>query len=214
MTKTLRFPDVEQANLGDWALILGTLRAVYRPDDFATGLAFVNRIGEAAEQADHHPDLVLKYGVVALTLTSHDVGGVTERDLDLARTITAIAADMGIESDRDSVAGLELALDTRDIGGNRAFWRAVTGWQDVGEDQVEDADRLTAPLWFQSTDSQASDRQRFHLDLTVPRDLAEDRVQRAVAAGGTLVDASAAPRFWVLADPEGNKICICTAEGR
>ena len=57
-------------------------------------------------------------------------------------------------------------------------------------------------------------RNRIHLDVDVPHDMAQSRLQAALAAGGTLLDDRAAPAFWVLADPEGNEVCICTWQGR
>jgi 4a-hydroxytetrahydrobiopterin dehydratase len=55
--------------------------------DFATGLDFVNRIGQLAEAAGHHPDLTLTYATVVVNLTTHDAGAVTSQDLDLAAQI-------------------------------------------------------------------------------------------------------------------------------
>jgi 4a-hydroxytetrahydrobiopterin dehydratase len=69
-------------------------------------------------------------------------------------------------------------------------------------------------LWFQKTDPHAEPRQRFHLDITVPPEVAQPRVDAALAAGGRLVSDAQAPAFTVLADAEGNKACICTALGR
>ena len=80
-------------------------------------------------------------------------------------------------------------------------------------DLVDGASR-TPSLWFQKTDSDAPDRQRWHLDVSVPHDVAEARIQAAIDAGGTLVDDSRAPAFWVLADPDGNRSCICTWQAR
>jgi 4a-hydroxytetrahydrobiopterin dehydratase len=59
--------------------------------DFAAALAFVNRVGAAAEHIDHHPDILLHgYREVRLTLTTHSEGGVTEADLALASTVNAL----------------------------------------------------------------------------------------------------------------------------
>ena len=69
-------------------------------------------------------------------------------------------------------------------------------------------------VWFQDTDSEAPDRQRWHLDISVPREVAEERIQAAIDAGGRLVSDERAPAFWVLADPDGNLACICTWESR
>ena len=60
-------------------------------DDFAGALAFVNRVGAAAEHIDHHPDILLHgYREVRLTLTTHSEGGITEADLTLASTVNAL----------------------------------------------------------------------------------------------------------------------------
>lgn len=75
------------------------LTARFRTGDFATGLALVERIGAAAEEAGHHPDVLLTYPSVTVTLTSHDVGGITSRDIDLAATIASLAAQAGIPTD-------------------------------------------------------------------------------------------------------------------
>jgi 4a-hydroxytetrahydrobiopterin dehydratase len=62
-------------------------------DDFVQALAFVNRVGEAAEAANHHPDILLHgWNKVALTLSTHSQGGLTQADFDLARAIEALAA--------------------------------------------------------------------------------------------------------------------------
>ena len=85
----------EAPGLDDWRHLLTGIRARFRTGDFATGLALVDRIGAAAEEADHHPDISLTYPEVIVTLSSHDVGGITSRDLDLARTISGFAAEAG-----------------------------------------------------------------------------------------------------------------------
>ncbi|HLI32731.1 MAG TPA: 4a-hydroxytetrahydrobiopterin dehydratase [Solirubrobacteraceae bacterium] len=60
--------------------------------DFASALAFVNVVGEAAETLNHHPDILLhSYNRVRLTLSTHSAGGVTQRDLELAGRIDALA---------------------------------------------------------------------------------------------------------------------------
>ena len=74
----------------------GSLVATFATGDFATGLALTNKIGEAAEAANHHPDVTLTYPTLGVLLTSHDAGGVTVRDVRMARTITEHAAGLGV----------------------------------------------------------------------------------------------------------------------
>lgn len=93
--------DVHEAGLADWAAQDATLVARFATGDFATGLELVNRIGASAEDANHHPDLTLTYPEVGVTLTSHDVGGITSRDIDLAQLISGHAADLGVDAASD-----------------------------------------------------------------------------------------------------------------
>jgi len=79
---------------------------------------------------------------------------------------------------------------------------------------VVDPTGAVPSLWFQGTDSEEPDRQRFHLDIVVPHDVAQERVAQAVAAGGRLVTDEFAPSFYVLADAEGNQVCVCTWQDR
>lgn len=94
--------DIVDAELADWLHDDGTLVARFRSRSFAAGLDLVNRIGASAEAANHHPDITLSYGAVGVTLSSHDVGGITSRDIRLARAISAHAADLGIAAERES----------------------------------------------------------------------------------------------------------------
>jgi 4a-hydroxytetrahydrobiopterin dehydratase len=63
------------------------LRKVVKRDDFAGAMAFVNRVAELAEAANHHPDIAISWNTVTLTLSTHDAGGLTRLDLDLAARI-------------------------------------------------------------------------------------------------------------------------------
>jgi 4a-hydroxytetrahydrobiopterin dehydratase len=200
------------AGLDDWRKLAQALHARFLTGDFAGGLAFVTAVTEAAEAAGHHPDVTLTYPWVDLALVSHDVGRVTSRDVELARRISAIARERGIAADPTKVAEVELALDTADVAAQGPFWAALlTGdpGNVEGNDVVDPAGRVPL-LWFQDTDAHDVPRQRFHLDVWVPHDVAEQRIAAAVAAGGRVVDATEQPSFTVLADPEGNRACVCT----
>ena len=81
--------DVHLKALSGWALKENAIEKTYRFDDFAQSMRFVNRVAALAEAADHHPDILVKYDHVTLTLTSHDSGGLTSRDFRLATQIDA-----------------------------------------------------------------------------------------------------------------------------
>jgi len=208
--------EILDAGLDDWRLLAQALHARFHTGDFVTGLAFVTAVTELAERAGHHPDVTLTYPFVDLKLVSHDVSRVTRRDLDLARRISEIAREQGVDADPGATSEIELALDTADLAAVGPFWAALlTGSPDslAGDDVVDPGGRVPL-LWFQHTDAHDTPRQRFHLDVWVPHDLAGERIAAAVAAGGRVVDDGNAPAFVVLADPEGNRACVCTCLDR
>jgi 4a-hydroxytetrahydrobiopterin dehydratase len=185
--------QILDAGLDDWRQLAQALHARFLTGDFVTGLRFVTSVTEVAEQANHHPDVTLTFPCVDVKLVSHDVSRVTQRDIDLARRISEIAREQGIGAEPSVLTEIELALDTAELAASGPFWSAL----------------LTG-----SPDADEMPRQRFHVDLWVPHDLADKRIAAAVAAGGQVVDDSEAPSFVVLADPEGNKACVCTCLDR
>lgn len=205
---------VQQVDLADWRWLLGALRARFEIGSFGAGAAFVAAVGQLAGAAGRHPDVDLRAGHVQLVVRSHDVGGVTERDVRLAERISVLASDQGLTPHPGRIQVMELALDTPASEPVLPFWAAVLGGADAGSGDLVDPAGGFPPLWFQDTGSTAPDRQRFHLDITVPPEVADRRVAAATDAGGTVVDDSHAPAFVVLADPDGNKVCICTELGR
>jgi 4a-hydroxytetrahydrobiopterin dehydratase len=76
--------------LPGWRLEGGEIVREFSLSDFVAALQFVNAVGERAEAAGHHPDIDIRYNKVKLALVSHDAGGLTERDFDLAKEADAI----------------------------------------------------------------------------------------------------------------------------
>ena len=72
-------------DLPEWSLNGDSLQRTFRFDDFVGSMAFVKRIAKLAEEMQHHPDIMIRFNKVTLTLTTHDAGGLTERDFDLVR---------------------------------------------------------------------------------------------------------------------------------
>lgn len=180
--------------------------------DFTTGLALVNAIAARAEAINHHPDLDLRYDHVDIRLISHDEHGVTERDIELAREISKLAADLTLDA---SITRYEMAIDTPDTARIAPFWAAILGLPapDIDAGDVVDPSGALTPIWFQPSEADEP-RQRWHPDIWVEADQARARIEAALAAGGTLVSDDEAPSFWVLADADGNRACICTWQDR
>jgi 4a-hydroxytetrahydrobiopterin dehydratase len=77
--------------LPGWARRGGSLVKTYTWPTFSAGIDFVQRVARAAEAVDHHPDMDIRFTKITCTLSSHDAGGITDRDLALAATIEALA---------------------------------------------------------------------------------------------------------------------------
>jgi 4a-hydroxytetrahydrobiopterin dehydratase len=73
--------------LSGWQRSGGQIQKVYPFGSFSEGMVFANRVAGIADALDHHPDMLVQYKQVTLTLTSHDAGGLTERDFKLAKRI-------------------------------------------------------------------------------------------------------------------------------
>ncbi len=205
-----------QAAAPGWRYLVGQLHLSTQWADFAEALDFVNQVGRLAEEQGHHPDIDLRYAHVHLSLSSHDVGGVTDRDIRLANDITQLVEAGGARVQPERLTAVEIAIDTMDAAQIRPFWRAILGYQDSRseDDTITDPNGIGPSVWFQQLDQPRPVRNRIHLDVIVAHDEAEQRLAAALAAGGRLVSDAAAPRFWVLADADGNEACICTWQNR
>lgn len=212
MSDTLTGQQASTA-LPRWRLLGSRLHLTVATPDFATALQLVERIGVLAEEQQHHPDIDLRWGRVHVATSSHDVGGITDRDVVLGRSIAAVLDEMGLEADAHRLTALEVAIDAIDIPAVMPFWAAILGY-DLDDVELTDPDALLPAVWFQQMDEPRPQRNRMHVDVLVAHDEAEARMSRALGAGGHLVSDSHAPSFWVLADPEGNEACICTWQGR
>ena len=70
-----------------------SITATYELDDFVAALAFVNKVGDEAEQLNHHPDIDIRWNKVILVLSTHSEGGLTQADLELAHRISKRRAE-------------------------------------------------------------------------------------------------------------------------
>ncbi|MEV0455263.1 VOC family protein [Catellatospora methionotrophica] len=206
-----------------WRFVLGSLCTTVAVSSLA-GAVEVAALAVAAAGADGERLLRLDLGGQRVLLTVQVPGAmrVSGRETALAVRVSAALAEAGHAV--DAVGGpraaqlLEIAIDAMDIGAVRPFWRAVLGYTDADADDPGAA--LLDPygqgpaVWFQQMDRPRTQRNRIHLDVSVPHDEADRRVAAAVAAGGRVVYDKEAPAFRVLADQEGNEACVTTWLGR
>ena len=223
----LRSHQIAEADLTDWRKLAQGLHTRYLVDDFGIGARFVVAVGEAGDALGHHPRVSMGKGYVDLKLvsddaiyrdddgTEHVVEWVTRQDVDLARRITEIAAEHGLDADPASVSELELGLDTANSAAIAPVWAALlTGSAEsqgrgTPSDEIREATGRVPNLWFGDAEEHETPRQRFHLEVYVAPEVAGRRIADVLAAGGTVVDDSNAPSQTVIADADGNTGMVC-----
>ena len=93
MSELLSAEEINQraGKLSDWKLEGNKLKCVKQFKDFVEAIGFVNKLVDPAESSQHHPDLEVSYNKVTVILTTHDAGGLTEKDFNMAQTISSLA---------------------------------------------------------------------------------------------------------------------------
>ncbi|HET9657084.1 MAG TPA: 4a-hydroxytetrahydrobiopterin dehydratase [Kineosporiaceae bacterium] len=201
----------------------GTLSLTVTAPTFPDAVRLVGLVAEQAEALNHHPDVDLRWRTVTFGFSTHSAGGVTELDLELARRALAASEEVGAMV-LPPAQRVEIALDVADAETVLPFWRAALGYAPRGAQPGEEPSTNAGPgvelqdpagrgpvLWFQRMDLPRAGRNRFHLDVYLPAEEVRARLDACMQVGGRLVTDEHAPLWWVLADAEGNEVCLCTA---
>ena len=194
----------------DWRVVRDDASTHFRTDSFAAGVALVNAIGRLANDANHHADIDLRPDGVTVRLRTESVGGLSEREVVLARQISEAARELSVPVDLTGLQMVQVAIDALVIPDVLPFWRAVLGYRKVGGEDLIDPHFQGPPFWFQQMDAPRPQRNRIHIDVYVPHDQAEARVAAGIAAGGHVVSDENAPGWWTLADAEGNEVDVAS----
>jgi 4a-hydroxytetrahydrobiopterin dehydratase len=192
----------------DWRIVRDAASTHFRTGSFAAGVNLLNEISRLAHAADQEPDVDLRSDGVTVRLQSEFDGRLSQRDVALARQISAAARELGVPVDLTGLQSVQVAIDAMVIPDVMPFWRAVLGYREVGDEDLMDPNVQGPPFWFQQMDAPRPQRNRIHIDLYVPHDQAEARVAAAIAAGGHVVSDENAPEWWTLADAEGNEVDV------
>jgi 4a-hydroxytetrahydrobiopterin dehydratase len=205
--------------VADWRVIVDGANAFFPTPSFAASAAFVGaiaalpRMGEIGTGVDIRHDGV----TVKLLTQADDWWGPSARDVELARAISAIAREQGLEADTGAIQGMLVVPGASSTAEVMPFWQAVLGYErrrDSPDEDLVDAHDRGLAFWFEGMDEPRGDGGgAIHLAVWLPYELAEARVKAALAAGGRLV-RDVAPMWWTLADAAGNEVDVATTKDR
>ena len=208
-----------------WRFVLGVVRTCVRVVSLQQAAEVAARaVAVTGQDAGEHLSVDLRSDRAVLTLQTLAQGWITGRDIEAARQISAAVAGLGLVTGPDvaeaaprSVQAVWIAIDGLDIPTIRPFWKAALGYADEPcasgpEGNLIDPVGQYPTIWFQQMDAPRPQRNRIHIDISVPHDEAARRVRQVLAAGGSVLHDEA-PAFWVLSDAEGNEACITTWQG-
>jgi len=210
----------ESEGVADWRVLGDGATAYFPTATFAASTRFVQAIGALPDIENHPPDIdVRPDGItVRLLTTSADYYGMSQRDVELARQISALARDQGLAADPSAVQSFLVIPGAPVTSEIMPFWQAILGYEprpdSPAEDLVDPRNRNPG-FWFEGMDQPRPDGGgAIHVAVWVPYEQAEARVAAALAAGGRLVRDTYAPSWWTLADAAGNEADISTNKGR
>ena len=209
-------PLGETTRTADWQAVFSAM-ACYRTTSSTQQGDLAVAAARLAEEAGFPLMLDLRPGLVVLDSGKDqwdaDAHGLSLDFTDLAASLQTAARALGATADPGLPRFVQVFLDAADVEAVRAFWLAVLGYvpdRREGPSDIVDPRRLNPVLLFQQADTSETERlrqrNRIHVELAVPPDLAEARIAVAVAAGGRLLDES--PGCWRVADPDGNELVI------
>jgi len=201
----------------DWRVVGDGACSFFRTGSFAAGAQFVEAIGTLPGIDEHSPDIDLRGDGVTVRLITitDDYYGMSQRDVELAREISAVAREQGLTGDPSEVQSVLIVPGAPNTADVMPFWRAVLGYEPRGDSPDED---LVDPhgrwpgFWFEGMDEPRGDGGggAIHVAVWVAPEEAEARVAAALAAGGRMVRDNRAPAWWTLADVAGNEADVAT----
>ncbi len=206
----------EKVGTADWQTVFSTM-ACYRTTSPRQQRDLAAAAAALADDAGFPLLVDLRPGLVIIDSgkdqAEDDAHGLELDFTDLAGNLQTAARELGATADPGLPCFAQLVLHAADVAAVRAFWVAALGYthdRRAGASDIHDPRRLNPVLVFAELDGSETERRRqrnrIHVELAVPSDLARTRVATSVAAGGRLLDESEGR--WRVADPEGNEVVI------
>lgn len=208
-----------QEQLSDWTVVDGRLEISVRAKDFVQAIEFVNRFTNLAEAQNHHPDFDIRYNTIRMRVVSHDVGGLTDRDINFATAVNVLIEEMGLKRQPEKITRATVVLVSANVEAIKPFWKAIFDFKDAKDDDhlLLDRSDVLPPLRFHELTGVSADDDdatpalgNVHFEIFVPASLTKDRRQAAVEAGGRLLSDANATDRWELADADGNRVILQT----
>lgn len=207
MSEQGRLDFLEAEGLQDWVVLHGGPTAVFRTETLAEAAALANAIAQIPELDGTSAQLNIVSKRLTVRLT-REVWNIEPEHIDLALAVSKVAKLLGAVAERHQVQEVQVAIAAKPDAIDLGFWRAVLGYEPMLDDNGVDPLGNSSMVYMQEIDAAKDLKHAMHLDVSVAREVAEQRLTAAIDAGGVVVDESHAPAWWVLADRSGNKVCI------
>jgi len=195
--------------VGDWRVLGDGACTFYRTDTFVAAAGLLAAIAAIPGIADHPPDIDVRPDCVTVRLLTKDAHywGMSARDVDVARAISAAAAELGLSGDPAQVQSLLVVPGGPDAAAIMPFWQVLLGYErrsDSPDEDLVDPHARWPGFWFeQMKETRADGGGAIHVAVWVPPEQAQARLDGALAAGGRIVRDRFAPAWWTLADAAG-----------
>jgi 4a-hydroxytetrahydrobiopterin dehydratase len=210
----------ESEGVDDWRVLGDGACACFRTGSLAAGAALLGAISLLAGIDDHGPSVDVRQDSVTVRLLTRtdEYWGMSRRDVELARRISAIAREQGLSADPSAVQTLLVIPGAPETAAVMPFWRAVLGYEprdDSPDEDLVDPRGLGPSFWFEPMkEPRPGGGGAIHVAIWVPYEQAAARIAAALAAGGRMVRDESAPAWWTLADAAGNEADIATTTSR
>jgi 4a-hydroxytetrahydrobiopterin dehydratase len=202
-----RLAFLAAAGVDDWRMLYCGPIALFAVESVHAGVAFATAITAIDKFADYPPLIDVRPSGVTVRLHG-DIQDFTDDGVaDRARVVSTAARERGLAAHPDLTQDAQIAIATRRrVEEVRPFWRAVLGYADHSSGDLVDPRGRGPSVWLQQLDPEKPLQHAMHLDLAVPREIADRRMHAAIAEGGRIAGDVAAVRYWTCADAAGNKV--------
>lgn len=195
-------------SLDDWVVLHGGATAFFALGSLVEAAHFAGAIAALPMVAGTDTLISVSDAGTSVRLT-RDVWQLETHHIAVAQAVSKLAKDHGAKAEPHRVQEVQLAIAAKADQMCLPFWKAILGYADMADDNAVDALGHSSTIWMQQLAAEKGLRHAMHIDVSVSRHQLDARLKAAIAAGGTIVDDRHAPSHWTLADPAGNRVCLC-----